>query len=71
MMSSKFALGGGLAMLFAVTVLILTRLIPSPHRPADYLVMGALATLFCLAVVAAVFFMTRKDGDTFFKQRRK
>jgi hypothetical protein len=70
-MVSKLTLGGGIALLFTITVLILTRVLPGPHRATDYLVMGTLATFFCLALLVVVFFASgNKRSDMFYKRRR-
>ena len=50
-MGLKAALITGLATLFAVSVVVLMRVLPGPHRPTDYLVIGTLATFACLAVL--------------------
>jgi uncharacterized membrane protein len=50
-MSRPVSLTLGLLMVFAVTILILTRILPGPHRPTDYLVMGGVATMLCLVLL--------------------
>ncbi|HLJ47429.1 MAG TPA: hypothetical protein VKU01_15540 [Bryobacteraceae bacterium] len=42
---------GGLAVVFVATVAIISKLIPGPHKPTDYLVMGGIATILCLALL--------------------
>jgi multisubunit Na+/H+ antiporter MnhF subunit len=51
MMPSKVALIIGTALMFVITVLILLRVLPGPHKSTDYLVIGTLATFVCLLVV--------------------
>lgn len=41
-------------MLFAGTVAVLVNVMPGPHKPMDYLVIGATATLLCLVVLFVV-----------------
>ncbi len=70
-MASKLALGGGLAVLFTITVLILTRVLPGPHKPADYLVIGTLATLVCIMALFLInLAVGDKSGETFYKRRK-
>ena len=70
-MAAKLAMGGGLAVLFAITVLILMRVLPGPHKPTDYLVMGGLATFVCLLFLFVVNLITSGDDkEVFFKRRR-
>lgn len=44
----------GLAIVFVVTVLILSAILPGPHKPTDYLVMGGVATVVCLGLLFLV-----------------
>ncbi len=44
-------LAAATAIVFAATVMLLMRLIPPPHRPADYMIIGAMATLISLITV--------------------
>ena len=70
-MSSKIALVIGLAVLFLMTVLVLLRVLPGPHKPTDYLVIGTFATFFCLAVLFLVNVATKGETkDTFYKKRK-
>jgi hypothetical protein len=41
------------AIVFAATVMILSRVIPGPHTPTDYLIVGTTATLVALAAAYA------------------
>ena len=50
-MSRPLALALGLAVVFAATALILSAILPGPHKPTDYLVMGGVATVVCLALL--------------------
>ena len=57
---------------FAVSALLLTRSIPPPLRPADFLVAGAVATFVTLGVLFVIVITAfLRDPDTFFKRRPK
>ena len=44
--------------IFGVTVLVLLNVLPGPHKPTDYLVIGAVATLLCLLLLFIVLINT-------------
>lgn len=70
-MGSRIALIGGLSVLFLMTVLVLLRVLPGPHKSTDYLVIGTLATFFCLAVLFVVNVATGGETkDVFYKKRK-
>jgi hypothetical protein len=70
-MTRKLSFTAGILVVFAVSVLILLRLFPGPHQPADYLVVGTLATFFCILLVFIVVISTSDKGaNTFYKRRR-
>ena len=70
-MGSKIALIGGLSVLFVMTVLVMLRVLPGPHKSTDYLVIGTFATFFCLGVLFLVSVVTGGDTkDVFFKKRK-
>ena len=50
-MNRTLALAGIVAAVFMATVTILLFLLPGPHAPTDYLVIGAVATLLCLLLL--------------------
>jgi drug/metabolite transporter (DMT)-like permease len=61
-----------LMMLFAATVMVMMRLLPGPHGQSDYLIAGALATMFTMLVLFAVLLSTAmKARDAFYKRRPK
>jgi hypothetical protein len=67
-MSRPLSLTLGMLIVFAVTILILAKVLPGPHRPTDYLVMGGVATMLCLVLLFVLLAVTpgrRKDkpGD--------
>jgi len=57
---------------FAVSALLLTRSIPPPLRPVDFLVAGAVATFVTLGVLFIIVITAfLRDPDTFYKRRPK
>jgi hypothetical protein len=46
-----FALAAATILVFGVTVMLLMHLIPAPRTPADYLIIGTMATLISLVAV--------------------
>jgi len=65
-------LAAGLVVVFAGTVAVLMRVIPSPHKETDYLVMGGVATLVTMLALFVVLVTTLFRGpNTFFRKRRK
>lgn len=49
--SRWITLGGGITVLFVATVAILLKVIPTPHRNLDYLVIGAVATFLSMILL--------------------
>ena len=65
-MNRTIALAGLMVLLFAGTVAVLVNVMPGPHKPMDYLVIGAVATLLCLLVLFLVLIklpQKRKPGS--------
>lgn len=59
-------------LVFLVVAALLLRLLPGPHRPADYLLAGSAATLAALAALfVAVIAGWLKARDIFYRRRRK
>ena len=50
-MNRTLPLAGITVLVFIVTVAILLFILPGPHAPTDYLVIGAVATLLCLLLL--------------------
>ena len=48
---------------FIATVAVLAMLMPGPHKPTDYLVFGAVATLLCLLLLFVVVMKTMQKPD--------
>jgi multisubunit Na+/H+ antiporter MnhF subunit len=70
-MPSKVALMIGTAIMFIITVVILLRVLPGPHKSADYLVIGTLATFVCLLVVFLIVGSAKgRFGSTSYKHRK-
>lgn len=57
----------GVAVLFVVITVMILRVMPGPHTPADYLITGSLATLVSLVLLFAVLFGL--SSTTFLKRR--
>ena len=53
-MNRTLALAGLMVLLFGGTVAVLLNVMPGPHKPMDYLVIGAVATLLCLLLLFVV-----------------
>jgi len=53
-MNRTVALTALMVLLFAGTVAVLVSVMPGPHKPTDYLVIGAVATLLCLLLLFVV-----------------
>jgi Na+/melibiose symporter-like transporter len=62
-MNRTFGLALGMVMIFAVTVVVLLAVMPGPHKPTDYLVIGCVATLLCLLLLFVVLINTPKRPD--------
>ena len=43
-----------MVVVFVATAAILSQVLPGPHKPSDYLVIGGVATLLCLALLFVV-----------------
>lgn len=69
-MAAKIALGTGLAVIFAITVLVLLGILHGPRKSTDYLVIGTLATLVCIFVLFLVNLAMDSKNDLFFKRRK-
>ena len=53
-MNRTLALAVLMVLLFGGTVAVLLNVMPGPHKPMDYLVIGAVATLLCLLLLFVV-----------------
>jgi hypothetical protein len=53
-MKRIIALVALMVVLFGGTVAVLLNVMPGPHKPTDYLVIGAVATLLCLLLLFVV-----------------
>ena len=53
-MNRNLTLALAMVAVFIATVAILSQLMPGPRKPSDYLVMGGVATLLCLALLFVV-----------------
>ena len=58
-MNRTITLSAVLLVVFGVIVGILLQVLPGPHKPTDYLVIGAVATLLCILLL---YFLLIKRG---------
>ena len=64
-------LGVGVA-LFAISIVVLTQLLPGPHSERDYFIIGSLATLVSLFALFLIVISTWiKTPNPFFKRRKR
>lgn len=59
------------AIVFMVVSIILLKLLPGPHRPTDYLVIGGGATMACLLTLFLILLSTHLQSPEPFYSRRK
>lgn len=57
----------GILLMFAASIALLLKIIPSPHRQTDYLIIGTLATLITLVILFAV--LVGISPGTFYRRR--
>ena len=62
-MNRTIALTLGMVVIFGATVAVLLAVMPGPHKPTDYLVIGCVATLLCLLWLFIVLINTVKRPD--------
>lgn len=53
-MNRTVGLALALILTFLITVTILLQVMPGPHRPTDYLVIGAVATFLCILLLLLI-----------------
>jgi hypothetical protein len=60
------------ACVFAVVAAVMIKLMPTPLKDSDYLLIGSVSTLLALLSVFLVLISTTlKSGDLFYKRRKK
>jgi len=59
--SRWLTLGGGIVLLFVVSIVILLKVIPEPHKNLDYLVIGAVATFLSMILLWLALMFGPKD----------
>ena len=58
--------------LFAISIIVLTQVLPGPHTKYDYLIIGCLSTLVSLFVLFVIVISTwLKTPNPFFKRRKR
>jgi hypothetical protein len=71
-MKRGIVLGLAVGFVFAIVVIILLAIMPTPLRESDYLVIGSVATLASLlALFLLLVSTTMKSSNVFFKRRKK
>ncbi|HLJ17677.1 MAG TPA: hypothetical protein VKV15_24485 [Bryobacteraceae bacterium] len=71
-MARYITLGAGAIVVFGIVISVLLAIMPVPHRPIDYMVAGAVATLMSMFIVfLALIGTTMKAPGLFFKRRNK
>ena len=62
----------GISIVFFVVAAIMLKVLPGPHGPADYLVIGSSATMVCLVALFVVLITGFvKNPNVFYKKRPK
>ena len=62
-MNRTIALALGMLMIFGITVGVLLKVMPGPHKSTDYLVIGCVATLLCLLLLFVVLINAPKRSN--------
>jgi hypothetical protein len=71
-MQRALLLGGSAVCVFIVVAAIMIKVMPTPLKASDYLVIGSVATLVALLVLFLVMASTTlKSRDVFFKRRKR
>ena len=70
-MRRAFVLALAVALVFTAVAAIMYKVMPSPLKDSDYLVIGSVATLVALLVLFFALISTTKSSNVFFKRRRK
>jgi uncharacterized BrkB/YihY/UPF0761 family membrane protein len=68
-MNRNVILAIGLLLAFGAVVTLFLVLMPGPHKPTDYLVIGAIATFLCLLLLFFLMMNTMQKPDEY--KRRK
>lgn len=70
-MRRAFVLALAVALVFTAVAAVMYKVMPSPLKDSDYLVIGSVATLVALLVLFLALISTTKSSNVFFKRRRK
>jgi hypothetical protein len=71
-MQRALLLGGSAVCVFVVVAAIMIKVMPTPLKASDYMVIGSVATLVALLVLFLVIASTTlKSRNVFYKRRRK
>ena len=53
-MNRPVTLALAMIVVFVATAAVLSQILPGPHKPSDYLVIGGVSTLLCLVLLFVV-----------------
>ncbi len=70
-MPRALTLGLAAVCVFVIVAAVMVKLMPSPLKESDAMVIGSVATLVALLVMFLVMVSTTKSSNVFFKKRRK
>ncbi len=70
-MPRPVTLGLATVCVFVVVAAAMVKLMPSPLKESDAMIIGSVATLVALLVLFLVMVATTKSSNVFFKKRRK
>jgi len=61
-MNRNVSLALAMVVIFGLAVAVLLTVMPAPHKPTDYLVIGAIGTLLCLLLLFVVLINATKSS---------
>lgn len=70
-MPRPLTLGLAAVCVFVIVAAIMVKVMPSPLKESDAMIIGSVATLVALLVLFLVMVATTKSSNVFFKKRRK
>ncbi len=71
-MARTISLAFALVFIFAAVAGIMVKVLPSPLRDSDYLIIGSVATMVSLLILFVLLIVTSgKASNVFFKRRQK
>jgi hypothetical protein len=70
-MARTLSLAGALIFIFAAVIGIMLKVMPTPLKDSDYLVIGTVATMVSLLALFILLVTTGQMPNVFFKRRKK